>query len=144
MSVQADASGHLSEARICELTGTSQQRRQTWVSRGLLVKASEGGCSLDDALALAQLLRLVTAFGPTDGVAAWQQTRDELDQSELGADVHVLFDLELKKAIVIQDLGRVGERVVEGRPFKLARLGPRRAEVADAFRRLCAAVDASE
>ena len=137
---RADDAGRLTEAQICELVGTSQQRRQTWVSRALLRKAPASGCVLRDALGLAQLVRLVEVLGPTDGVAAWLQTRVELDQPFAAEVLDVLFDLELKEAIVVRETQHVGELVTHGRPVRLVRLGPRRAEVGAAFHRLCAAV----
>lgn len=140
MPARADDSRRLTEAQICELVGTSQQRRQTWVSRALLRKAPANGCGPLDALGLAQLLRLVEILGPTDGVAAWQQTRDALDQPFAAKVLDVVFDLQLKEAIVVQDTRVVGELVAHGRPVRLVRLGPRREEVRAAFDRLCAAV----
>ena len=140
MPARADDAARLTEAQICELSGSSQQRRQTWVSRGLLRKAPVTGCGLRDALGIAQLLRLVEVLGPTDGVAAWQQTRDELEQPFAAGVLDVIFDLELKDASVVRDPHLVGELVAHGRPVRLVRLGPRRAEIGAAFRRLVAAV----
>lgn len=140
MPVRADDAAKLNEAQICELVGTSQQRRQTWVSRSLLRKAPTSGCGLRDALSLAQLLLLVEILGPTDGVAGWQQTRDELEQPFPAEVLDIVFDVQLKEATVMRDSQRVGELVAHGRPIRLVRLGPRRAQVAAAFDRLCAAV----
>lgn len=140
MPARADDRLRLTEAQVCELVGTSQQRRQTWVARQLLRTAPKTGCGLRDALSLAQLVRLLEVLGPTDGVAAWQQSRDQLEQPLAAAVLDVVFDLQLKEAIVVSDSRRVGELVVHGRPVRLVRLGPRRAEVAAGFHRLCAAI----
>lgn len=139
MPARPDDAGKLTEAQICELAGTSQQRRQTWVSRGLLRKAPGTGCGISDALGLAQLLRLVEVLGPTDGIAAWQQAHEELEQPFAVDVLDVVFDLELKEAVVVRDPRVVGELVAHGRPVRLVRLGTRRAEISSAFRRLCAA-----
>ena len=140
MPARADDAGRLTEAQICEIAGTSQQRRQSWVARELLRKPPRGGCGLRDALGLAQLLRLVEVIGPTDGVAAWQQSRDELEQPFAADVLDVVFDLELKEAVVLRDSHLVAELIAHGRPVRLVRLAPRREEIRAAFQRLCEAI----
>jgi hypothetical protein len=84
---------------------------------------------------------LVDVLGPTDGVAAWQQTRSYLETCQLGDPIYILFDLELKQAVVIHKLGSVGEAIEHGRPVRLVYLTERRREIDAAFNRLCAAVE---
>jgi hypothetical protein len=127
---------HLSEAQICELVGTSQQRRQAWVSRKLLRKTRKSGCGLRDALELAQLLRLIEVLGPTDAVVAWGQVREQCASPFPTATLDVIFDLELKTAAVLTDSAGVRAVIEHGRPVRLVTLAPRRAEITVAFRRV--------
>lgn len=133
---QADVRGRLSEAQICELTGTSQQRRQTWVRRGFLRKADRGGCGIRDALELAQLLRLVEVLGPTDGLVAWDQLKDELAKPFAIDPLDVVFDTQLKRAALVRAGEEIRPAVNHGRPVRVVALAALRAEVTDAFRRV--------
>jgi hypothetical protein len=73
MPAGTDNTRRLTEAQVCEIAGTSQQRRQGWVKRRWLRKAPPGGCGLRDALELTQLKALIDVLGPTDGPVAWLQ-----------------------------------------------------------------------
>jgi hypothetical protein len=126
----------LSESQICEIAGCSLQRRQHWVKRGLLKAAAASGCGLRDALALAQLLRLIDVLGPTDGVLAWSQVRDRVGQPFGAEVVDVLYDMQLKTAVVAGQATDVRRAIIHGRPVRLVELGPRRAEITEAFRRV--------
>lgn len=126
----------LSESQICEISGCSLQRRQHWVKRGLLKPTPSSGCGLRDALSLAQLLRLIDVLGPTDGVLAWSQVRGGLDQPFGAEVVGVLYDMQLKTAVVAGDATDVRKAIIHGRPVRLVELGPRHAEITEAFRRV--------
>lgn len=111
------------------------------MSRGLLRAAPRGGCQRSDALGLAQARLLIDVLGPTDGAAAWQQARSEVEACEPPEGVYVLFDVELKLAAVLRETSAVGELIAHGRPVRLVALAERREEVDAAFDRLCAAAE---
>lgn len=136
ISTSSDAPRNLTEAQVCEIAGTSQQRRQQWVKRGLLTKVGSTGCALRDALELVQLKALVDVLGPTDGCVAWLQVREELGRTSSVASLDVLFDAQIKEATVADadcDLRRL---VDHGRPVRLIALAHLRRQTEEAFRRL--------
>ena len=135
MPASSDATG-VTEAQICELCGTSQQRRQAWVARGLLVKAGLSGCGLRDALELAGLLQLIGTLGPTDAVLAWPQVREHLGVEGAGAILDVVFDTELKRAELLDSSAELRTLIDHGRPVQLVALAQRQREIADAFQRV--------
>jgi hypothetical protein len=130
---------YLTEAQICELCGTSQQRRQSLVKRGLLRKVATPGCVVHDALELAQLLLLIGTLGPTDAALAWRQVRGELQAQSTGDELNVLFDTELKQASVLEGSKGLRALMDHGRPVRLVALAARRSEIAVAFRRVAEA-----
>ncbi len=136
MTPRTDGLERLTEAQICELAGTSQQRRQTWVRRGVLPRSSGDGCGLRDALELAQLLRLVEVVGPTDGLVAWDQLREELAKPFAIDPLDVVFDTQLKRAVLVRAGEEMRPAVAHGRPVRVVPLAALRAEVSEAFRRL--------
>jgi hypothetical protein len=131
----SDAIG-ITEAQICELCGTSQQRRQAWVARGLLTKAGASGCGLRDALELAGLLMLIGTLGPTDAVLAWPQVRQRLGVDGPGAVLDVVFDTQLKRAELLDSHAELRTMIDHGRPVQLVALAQRQREVAAAFQRV--------
>jgi hypothetical protein len=139
MAQPADGTG-LSETQICELAGVTRQRRESWVDRGLLEEAPASGCRLREALDVAQLRALISALGPTDGVAAWQQTGEEIAAIAAEERVGVLFDLERKRAELVDEEAKLSEKINHGRPVRLVDLGEVRREVGAAFARLQEAV----
>jgi hypothetical protein len=132
---RSDATG-VTEAQICELCGTSQQRRQAWVVRGLLAKAGRRGYGLRDALELAGLLQLFATLGPTDAVLAWSQVRDRLGADRAGTVLDVVFDTELKRAELLDSPADLRTLIDHGRPVKLVALAARQREIAAAFQRV--------
>jgi len=131
----SDATG-VTEAQICELCGTSQQRRQGWAARGLLAKPRRSGCELRDALELAGLLQLVAMLGPTDAVLAWPQVRERVGAVEADAVLDVVFDTELKRAELLDSPAELRTLIAHGRPVQLVALAQRRREIAAAFQRV--------
>jgi hypothetical protein len=126
----------LSESQICEIIGLSRQRRQQWVDKQLLPSSPAEGCGLAEALAAAQLAALIGALGPTDGVIAWQQLRDELEDNSPLDRLDVLYDLQHKEALTLKDRQTVGDLICHGRPVCLVELGRLRKEIAEAHGRL--------
>lgn len=126
----------LSESQVCEIIGVSRQRRQQWVDKQLLPRSPAEGCGLAEALAAAQLAALIGTLGPTDGVIAWQQLRDELEDDSPLDRLDVLFDLQHKQALVLEDRQTVGDLICHGRPVRLVELGRLREEIAEAHGRL--------
>jgi hypothetical protein len=132
----SDEPRSLTEAQVCEIAGTSQQRRQLWVKRGLLKKVGRTGCALGDALELVQLKALVDVLGPTDGCVAWLQVRMELERTSSVDPLDVLFDAQIKEARVTDAECDLRPMVDHGRPVRLVALADLRKQTEEAFRRL--------
>jgi hypothetical protein len=121
---------------VCEIAGTSQQRRQGWVKRQWLRKATRDGCGLRDALELAQLKALIDVLGPTDGPVAWLQVRTDLDEPFSTGPLDVVFDVQFKRAVVARADTDLRAVIAHGRPIRVVALASMRAHTADAFHRL--------
>jgi hypothetical protein len=136
VSAQADVKRRITEAQLCEIAGTSPQRRQGWVKRGWLRKAPRGGGGLRDVLDLVQLKSLIEVLGPTDGPVAWLQVRTDLESPFQADPLDVVFDLQLKHAIVARHDTDLRPLVSHGRPIRILALANVRLETAQAFRRV--------
>lgn len=136
MPAHADNTRRLTEAQVCEITGTSQQRRQGWAKRRWLRKAPQGGCGLLDALELAQLKALIDVLGPTDGPVAWLQVRADLEQPFPAEQLDIVFDVQFKRAVVSRADTDLRAVIAHGRPIRLVALADLRDQTAGAFRRL--------
>ena len=87
-------------------------------------------------LELVQLKALVDVLGPTDGPVAWSQVRDELAQPFLREPLDVVFDTQIKHAIVLDAVADVRSAISHGRPVRVVAMAARRQQATDAFRRL--------
>lgn len=143
MPAQADGKHRLTEAQVCEIAGTSPQRRQGWVKRRWLRKAPSGGCGLCDLLDLVQLKSLIDVLGPTDGPVAWLQVRVDLENLIQADPLDILFDVQLKQAVVARDDTDLRSLIAHGRPIRIVALAKLRLETAEAFRRLTDIKDSS-
>lgn len=143
MPARSDTTRRLTEAQVCEIAGTSQQRRQHWVKRGWLQKAASEGCGLVDALELVQLKALIDVLGPTDGPVAWLQVRADLEQPFPVDPLDVIFDAQFKHAAVASAESDLRAMIAHGRPIRVVALAGVRAQTAEAFRRLADLVPAS-
>jgi hypothetical protein len=139
----ADNTRRLTDAQVCEIAGTSQQRRQGWVKRRWLRKAPQGGCGLRDALELTQLKALIDVLGPTDGPVAWLQVRTDLEQPFPAEQLDVVFDVQFKRAVVARADTDLRQVIAHGRPVRVVALAGLRDQTAGAFRRLAEVSGAS-
>jgi hypothetical protein len=133
MAGRADA--RLSEAKICEIAGSSQQQRQQLVSRGLLRAAPDAGCTLRDAIELAALLRLQEQLETRAATLAWSQLRRELAALVPGSRLDAVFDLRLGRLALARADDELTDAVRTGGPVQVIEIGRRLQEVGDAFRR---------
>jgi hypothetical protein len=133
---RSDATSRLTEAQVCEIAGTSQQRRQQWVKRGWLRRAGGAGCGLVDALELVQLKALIDVLGPTDGPIAWLQVRADLEQPFPADPFDVIFDAQIKHAAVARADSDLRAMISHSRPIRVVPLARARAQTTEAFRRL--------
>jgi hypothetical protein len=81
-------------------------------------------------------MRLIENLGPTDGALAWPQVRERLAQPFASDILDVLFDTQLKTAVVVDRTTDVRELIAHGRPVRLVELALRRREITEAVRRL--------
>jgi hypothetical protein len=125
----------LSESKVCEIVGVSQQQRQALVKRGLLQAAPPGGCGLIDALELAAIDVLGSTLSASAVALAWKQLQPELREGIAGPRLELVFDLELGSAAVVRTDAELAAAVLSGRAVKAVELGPRLQEVGDAYRR---------
>jgi hypothetical protein len=125
----------LSESKICEIVGVSQQQRQSLVKRGLLQAAPQGGCRLVDALELASVSVLSSKLSASAAALAWKQLQPELRRGIAGPRLELVVDLELGSAAVARTDAELATAVLSGRPVKVIELGSRLQEIGDAYRR---------
>ena len=135
MAKRADVRGKLSELKLCELVGVTQQYRQSLVRRGLLDAARAAGCGQTDAIELAALNALARHLSPSELAVAWTELRSQLRDVVPKGRLDVVFDHELGSAQIVRDDGALRTAVINGRPVRAVELGPRLQEVLDAFRR---------
>lgn len=108
------------------------------MSRDWLRKATRDGCGLRDALELVQLKALIDLLGPTDGPVAWLQVRADLEQPFPPDPLDVVFDAQLKRAVVARADSDLRAMIAHGRPIRVVALASVREQTAEAFRRLTA------
>jgi hypothetical protein len=138
MAKGTDERGKLSELKLCEIVGVTQQRRQALVRRGLLDPAPSGGCSQTDAVELATLEHLGRSLSPRELAVAWGELRPQLRTIVAKGRLDIVFDRELGSAQIVRDDQALRVAVIGGRPMRVIEVGPRLQEVLDAFRRWAA------
>ncbi len=139
IALSTDSTKHLSEAKLCEIVGVSQQYRQSLCLRKLVDRAGKNGCTRTDALELAAIQRLSQYLSPNEVGVAWRQLRDELREALPGGQLDVVFDRPLGTATIVRTDGQLRAAVISGRPMLVIELGPRLREVLDAFSRWASA-----
>lgn len=125
----------LSEAKICEIVGVSQQQRQQLVARDLLRAAPAEGCSLRDALELAACVLLSEVLELRAARLAWKQLQPELATAVPGKRLDAVFDARLGSLSLARSDAELAALVRTGRPVHVVELGLRLQHVGDAFRR---------
>jgi hypothetical protein len=135
MSRSTDEGLRVSELKLCELVGVSQQYRQSLVQRGLLARAGRSGCTATDAVELATIERLGHHLRPGEVAVAWKDLRPQMRTIVPKGRLDVVFDSQLGSAAIVRDDATLRQAVVSGRPVLVVELGPRLQEVLDAFRR---------
>jgi hypothetical protein len=138
MTKGSDERGKLSELKLCELVGVTQQHRQSLVRRGMLDAAPAAGCSQTDAIELATLASLGRHLSPSELAVAWSELRLQLRDVVPKGRLDVVFDRELGSTQIVRDDQALRTAVISGRPMRIVELGPRLQEVLDAFRRWAA------
>lgn len=135
MAKGTDERGKLSELKLCELVGVTQQHRQSLVRRGMLEMAPPVGCSQTDAIELATLNALARHLSPSELAVAWSELRPQLRAVVPKGRLDVVFDRELGSTEIVRDDQTLRRAVISGRSMRVVELGPRLQEVLDAFRR---------
>lgn len=135
MAKRTDAASRLSELKLCELVGVSQQQRQSLVRRNMLDAGRREGCTATDAVELATIERLAHHLSPSELAVAWKQLRPLIRELLPRGRLDVVFDRELGCAKMVRDDAELREAVLGGRPVRVIELGPRLQEVLDGFRR---------
>lgn len=93
-----------------------------------------------DALELAALSSLGAKLSPADTAVAWSQIRSCLSEHRPSRDLVVVYDLQLKKAKLSDDLRAIGPELTHGRPLRIVVIGELMEDVKEAFRRVAAAM----
>ena len=135
MTGRTDDALRLSELKLCELVGVSQQHRQSLVKRKMLTAAGNVGCTATDAVELATLERLSHHLSPSELAVAWKELRPRMREIVPKGRVDIVFDRELGSAEIARDDAAVRQAAISGRPVQVVELGARLQEVLDAFRR---------
>lgn len=125
----------LSELKVCEIVGISQQKRQSLVKRELLNAVDRRGCSVMDAVELAAIERLSHHLSPSDIAASWVGLQTQIRSLVPRGRIDVVFDRQLGQARIVRDDEALRGAVAIGRPVQVIELGPRLEEVAEAFQR---------
>lgn len=143
MTKETDGRGKLSELKLCEIVGVTQQQRQALVRRGLLDPAPSGGCSQTDVIELATFEHLGKHLSPSELAVAWNELLPRLGSILPKGRLDVVFDRELGSAEIVRDDQTLRSAVISGRPVRVIELAPRLQEVLDAFRRWASAPTAA-
>jgi hypothetical protein len=98
MSRSTDEGLRVSELKLCELVGVSQQYRQSLVKRGLLARAGRSGCTATDAVELATIERLGHHLRPGEVAVAWKDLRPQMRTIVPKGRLDVVFDSQLGSA----------------------------------------------
>jgi hypothetical protein len=125
----------LSEAKLCEIAGISQQQRQQLVRRLLLRPAPDAGCSVKDAIELAALLTVQEHLEASTARLAWAQLQPLLDGLIPSVPLEMVFDLRLGVLTLARTDGEVAAATRIAGPVQVVDLGKRLQEAGDAFRR---------
>lgn len=140
---RTDGTKRLSEAKLCEIVGVSQQYRQSLCRRELIQPAGRGGCARTDAIELAAIERLTHHLSPNEVGVAWGQLRGQLRKTLPGGQLDVVFDRALGTATIARTDADLRAAVISGRAVLVVELGPRLQEVLDAFNRWTSAATAT-
>jgi hypothetical protein len=138
MAKGTDERGKLSELKLCELVGVTQQYRQSLVRRGMLDAAPATGCTQTDAIELATFGCLGRHLSPSELAVAWSELRPKLRGVVAKGRLDVVFDRELGSTEIVRDDQALRDAVISGRPMLVVEIGPRLQEVLDGFRRWAA------
>lgn len=144
ITTRTDSTRRLSEAKLCEIVGVSQQYRQSLGRRKLLERTRRDGCTRTDAIELAAIERLSHHLSPHEVAVAWRQLRQLLREALPGRRLDVVFDRALGTATVVRSDAELRAAVMSGRAINVVELGPRLQEVIDAFNRWASATAATE
>jgi hypothetical protein len=132
---RTDSTTGLSEAKVCEIVGVSQQYRQSLVRRKFVAEANPAGCGRTDAIELATIKRLADHLTPNEVTVAWTQLRDAFRDTMPGRQLDVVFDRELGTASIVRTDDDLRTAVIIGHTVVVVELGPRLQEIVDAFNR---------
>ena len=135
MASRTDSTRLLSEAKICEIVGVSQQYRQSLIKRKLIAAASHRGCSRTDAVELAAIEHLSHRLTPAEVTVAWRQLGSQLRDTVPRGRIDVVFDRSLGTATLVRSDAELRAAVTSGRAVNVLELGPRLEEVLEAFTR---------
>jgi hypothetical protein len=134
MPPRPDGRGTLSEARLCEIAGVERSTRRKWVKRKLL--HARPVYTEDDAVELAVLALLAATLGPTDAPVAWVQIRGDVMRRKWGRELDLIFDTQLKAALLTNDLPSLAASLRHGRPVRVVSLHRTIDEIRSAFKRV--------
>jgi hypothetical protein len=143
IAARTDSTRRLSEAKLCEIVGVSQQYRQSLGRRKLLERAGRDGCTRTDAIELAAIERLSHHLSPNEVVVAWRQLGQQLREALPGGRLDIVFDRALGTATIVRSDAELRAAVITGRAVSVVELGPRLQEVVDAFNRWASATAAT-
>jgi hypothetical protein len=132
---RTDNTGRLTEAKLCEIVGVSQQYRQSLVRRQLLREPDQAGCGRADAIELGAIERLAHHLTPNEVAVAWSQLREAFRGRLPGRQLDVVFDRELGTATVVRSDQDLRAAVIGGHAVVVVELGSRLQEIVDAFNR---------
>jgi hypothetical protein len=139
MTRRTDDSSRVSESKLCDLVGVSQQYRQSLVRRKLVQRAQRAGCTRGDAVELATIELLSRRLAPKELAVAWSELHPQLKAVFPKGRLDVVFDRELGTMVLARSDTELRAAVVSGRAVNVIEVGPRLQEVLDAFDRWASA-----
>jgi hypothetical protein len=134
MGHQSDGSRMISEERLCEIAGVHRPTRRQWAKRGLL--RARAGYTQVDAVELSVLHLVTSVLGSSDGPLAWMQIRSEVWKKRASPQLDLVFDSQLKKAVLTTRVGAIGTTLRHGRPVRVISLAEVTQDIQGAFHRV--------
>jgi hypothetical protein len=112
----------VAEATLCEIAGVTRQRRDGWVSRGLLEKRA-ATAPRRELIALVVLRCLHDALTPVEAALAWKELEPSFKERVPTASLWVVYDLQYGEAHLAETAEGVLKHATGGGAVRVVEIG---------------------